>query len=125
MFPKPFVVKVVKVERLTAAMLLKCHAQRSQLVLIVLHPRSHPCKSTAALALDGRLRSTVVDSRPFSLFFAIERTDDSTLTNLSYEYVKVNSQVTFEMPNGVGKKQHFKRAEERQTLPTITAQVHS
>ena len=86
--------------------------------MLVQPPRSHPIKTTAALVLDGRLRSMPSDVRPISLFFAIERASDPEAANLTYRYIKVSAQLNFDMPNvNTGKSANVKFAEERTFSP--------
>jgi len=61
---------------------------------------SHPHK--LHIVIDGRLRSNVCDSRPFSLFFAISAgaSEDKAdkRVNMSVGYATVKSEVTVQLP---------------------------
>jgi hypothetical protein len=50
------------------------------------------------MVLDGRLRHTPSELRPFSLFYAITRVepdiDDKAVVNMSWHYIKSTSSIT-------------------------------
>jgi len=62
---------------------------------IWLHPQQ------ANLVLDGRLRALPCETRPFSLFFAITRSDDRDKANMTLSYTSVKQTLQVTIPGRV------------------------
>ena len=57
-------------------------------------------------------------TRPFCLFFAVERTDDQNEANLSVEYTSLRLETKVTLPNGCGKRE-FSTTCEDEKVPQI------
>ena len=58
--------------------------------------RLHPQK--LHMVLDGRLRGSPTDGRPFSFFFTVTREDENNPANLRIIYADVAAEVTIKLP---------------------------
>lgn len=77
--------------------LTQYHSKCAMLVVSVWLAREHPVSKTAVLAMCGRLRHSLSDKRPISIYFAIERCSEAKLANLSYKYVKCNTTISLNL----------------------------
>ena len=73
---------------------------QNRVALVKYDTNLHPHK--LHMVIDGRLRSTVCDSRPFSLYFAVttSATEKEADANMTVGYVEVHADVGVKLPWG-------------------------
>ena len=69
------------------------------------------------MVLDGRLRTTICDTRSCSLFFVVERSDDPNECNMAQHYSSVSITTAVDFP--ATPKRTFEKTLEPEGVPQI------